>query len=166
MNARLIDMLLQLTSRERLLLGALVGVVMPLAIALGVLMPLAEARRNAAAELVETIALQAWISARASEMAGLDSSGQEGARGDGPIGASALEQSLISAGLRARLSAVDSREDGQISLRFDKVNFQDLMRWMSQQENRWGYDINTLRIRQTDAPGLAAVTLILDPGAI
>lgn len=170
MKTGLLDMLVSLAPRERLLLGFLVGLIAPLALVFALLLPLQAARQQAAADLEQAVALQAWVAARVSEMAALPKPGRAVANTAAdvpPIGASALEQSLIAVQLRRHLSAVTSQDagqnTGQITLRFDAVPFQDVMDWISAQEKSWGYGIHTLRIQRTQVQGLVAVTLILDP---
>lgn len=163
MSERLIDFLLRLAPRERWLIGGLVGIVLPLALVLGWLVPLAEARRAAEADLAEAGALQEWVLARQQEMAALARPLTGPAEAGPAIGASALEQGLIARNLRASLSALEIRDEGEIALRFDAVHFIDLMRWMDAADSGWGYRIAGLRIERTDRSAMVEARLTLVP---
>lgn len=161
MMARGVDLLVRLAPRERVLLGLLVGVVLPGALWFGVLDPLAARRSQAAAALQEARALHDWVAARTAEMADLDQGGRTGPRA--PVGLSALEQSLMSAGLRDVVTGLANRADGGIDLRFDAVEFGALMRWLSGQDPGWGYDIAALRVARGGEAGVVAAELRLSP---
>lgn len=163
MSERLIDILLRLAPRERGLLGLLFVVILPAALVLGWLWPLAEARHAAQSALAEARALDAWVVERQAEKAGLSLPGEA----DIPpaIGASALEQSLISRKLRPYLSALETRDGGEIALRFDEVNFVDLMRWMDTEDPGWGYRITALSIDRTERSAYVEARLTLVPAA-
>ncbi|MFK7940738.1 MAG: type II secretion system protein GspM [Roseovarius sp.] len=164
MSERVIDFLVRLAPRERLLLGVLGLVVVPAAVVLGWLWPLHEARQTAEAELVETRALDAWVMERQAEKAGL-SLPSDGREVPEAIGVSALEQSLISSNLRPFMGGLETRDDGEIALRFDEVNFVDLMRWMDRQDPEWGYRIAALRIERGDRSAYVEARLTLVPEA-
>jgi len=162
MIERFIDFLVRLAPRERVLLGVLVGVVLPAALVLGWLLPLSEARSSAQTALSEAQALDSWVSGRQTEKAALTLPSAIGVVAPA-IGASALEQSLISAKLRPSLSALETRGGGEVALRFDTVNFVDLMRWMDAQDPDWGYQIIALRIDRTDRSAIVEAGLTLQP---
>lgn len=161
MTARLIDALARRAPRERLLLALLAFAVLPAALWLALLDPLAARRAEARAALAETRALADWVAARRAEIAALAVPGEAGPRP--PIGLSALEQSLIEAGLRAAVSDLANRDGGGIELRFETVNFRALMAWLGRADPGWGYDIAALRLSARDAPGLVAAELRLVP---
>lgn len=162
MSERFIDFLIRLAPRERGLIGLLCLGVLPAALALGWLWPLTETRQTAAVELQDARALDSWVLERRAEKAGL---GLPDDPGDLPaaIGASALEQSLISRKLRPYLSALETRDGGEITLRFDEVNFVDLMRWMDREDPAWGYRIAALRIDRTERSAYIEARLTLQP---
>lgn len=164
MTERFIDFLVRLAPRERVLLGLLFGIVVPAALVLGWLWPLHEARMTAEAELRATRALDAWVLERQAEKAGLSLPRQSD---DLPsaIGVSALEQSLIATKLRPFLSGLETRAGGEIDLRFEEVNFTDLMRWMDRQDPDWGYLIAALRLERTERPAFVEARLTLVPAA-
>lgn len=165
MSDRLIDFLLRLAPRERWLIGSLVFIVLPVALVLGWLLPLSEERRAAEDMLAEARALDEWVLARQDEMIGLARPQADVAGTAAPSGASALEQSLIARNLRARLSALETRDEGEIVLRFDAVNFVDLMRWVDAEDPGWGYRIASLRIERTEQPAMVEARLTLLPAA-
>ncbi len=161
---RLIDWLVARAPRERVLLALLVALALPAALALGLLLPLQNDRRAAAAALEEAAALNAWIRDRQREMAGLAGAAPEGPEEpDGPVGASALEQSLVAARLRPRLSALETDGEGGIVLRFDEVAFTELMGWIDDQAPGWGYRIAALGLERSDTPAMVAARLVLAP---
>ena len=162
MSERLIDFLIRLAPRERWLLGLLFALVLPAALVLGWLWPLYEKRQLTHSELTELRALDAWVLERRAEKAGLDLPSETG---DLPpaIGASALEQSLITRKLRPFLSGLETRAEGEISLQFDEVNFVDLMRWMDREDPGWGYQITELRIDRTERSAYVEARLTLVP---
>ena len=162
MTDRLIDALGRLSGRERWLLVLLIAVVVPLALWGLWLMPLAERRSAAEAQLAEARALQSWVATRAAEKALI----QTAARPEKhpPIGASGLEQSLISANLREDLSSLSDLGDGRLELHFDDVAFDALILWLSATEPRWGYAFSSFRFDAlAEAPGRVAVSLQLRP---
>ena len=157
----MIDLLLRLAPRERILLGFLVLAVLPTALWFAVLSPLAERRVEAGTALREARALNAWVTARADEMTALGAAGDTGPRA--PVGLSALEQSLISADLRRAVAGLANRTEGGIDLRFEAVEFAALMAWLSAQDPGWGYDIVTFRVSQGAEAGVVAAELGLVP---
>lgn len=163
MSERFIDFLLRLAPRERGLLGLLCLVILPAALVVGWLWPLAEERRAAQIALREARALDAWVIERRTEKAGLGLSAPDAADAPVAIGASALEQSLISARLRSYLGALETRGEGEITLRFDDVNFVDLMRWMDGEDPGWGYRIVALRLERTERSARVEARLTLEP---
>ena len=162
MSNRLIDLLLQMAPRERVLLGVLVALVLPLGLGFGVLLPLSEDRRAAESALAEARALDTWVIDRRAELSGLARSAAQAAPSEA-IGASALEQSLIDRKLRARLSSLETRDGGEIALSFDEVPFTDLMRWLDAGDPGWGYDIAELRLRAFDRPAFVSAQVTLVP---
>lgn len=162
MTDRFIDILVRLAPRERWLLGLLCIVILPTALVLGWLLPLTEDRRAAQAALAEARALDSWVVARQAEKAALALPSEQGELPPA-IGASALEQSLISRKLRPYLSGLETRDGGEIALRFDEVNFVDLMRWMDAEDPGWGYRITALRIDRTEKSAYVEARLTLRP---
>ncbi|WP_371229670.1 type II secretion system protein GspM [Roseovarius sp. 2305UL8-3] len=162
MIERFIDFLIRLAPRERVLLALLVVVILPAALVLGWLLPLSEARSSAQTALAEAQALDSWVMGRQAEKAALALPSDSGVVAPA-IGASALEQSLISAQLRPSLSTLETRDGGEIALRFDAVNFVDLMRWMDAEDPAWGYQITALRIDRTDRSAVVEAGLTLQP---
>lgn len=159
MSERLIDLLLRLAPRERLLLGLLCLLVVPLGLWLGWLAPLAETRQQALRDLGAAQALNRWVQDRAGEQALLVRDQDAGAA----IGPSGLEQSLIAAHLRDHLSELSNRAEDGVELRFDAVPFEALALWLAASDPVWGYDIRALHIERGTAPGLVFADLTLVP---
>lgn len=162
MSARLIELLLRLEPRERVLVGVLVLLVLPVALGVGVLWPLVEERRAAERELAEARALDIWVQERQVEMAGLSRPLIKNENHEA-VGISAVEQSLIARRLRKSLTELETGDSGEIVLRFDSVEFTDLMRWLDSEDPEWGYEINSLRMERTDRPAWIAARLTLTP---
>jgi len=163
MSARLIDMLMRLAPRERLLLGLLVLIVLPAGIVLGVLLPLQDARETALSGRTQAVALNLWVQDRVGEAQALEQSPRRGSRQ--AVGTSEIEQDLIGAGLRGAVRELSSDSDGVVALRFDNVRFTRLADWLSGLDPAWGYDISVFRIEAAQTSGNVAATLTLVPQA-
>lgn len=161
MTARLIDALLRLSGRERMLL-ALTAALVPLGVGMALLLPLQDQRIAAHTARAEARDLQTWVMARIDEKQSLTRAIP--ALSQSPIGTSGVEQSLIAARLRPALSALSAEAGGTIDLRFDTVDFVALANWLSDMHPGWGYDITSLRLEaQEDAPGRIAAWITLRP---
>jgi len=159
--ARMIDMLLQLSRRERGLLGLLGLVLLPALLWVWLIAPLLDNRSAITQQVNEARALQFWVAARAADQQQL---GQlQGKQLAPPIGISGLEQSLVAAQLRQQVARLGGQQDGSIELSFEAVEFALLASWMSQMDPGWGYDITVLRLQRRAAPGLVAAELTLQP---
>lgn len=161
MSARLIDMLMRLAPRERVLLGVLVLVILPVGIVLGVLLPLQEARKTALSERTQAVALNLWVQDRVGEAKILEQSPQRGVRQ--AVGTSEIEQDLIGAGLRGAVRELSSDSEGVVALRFENVRFTRLADWLSGIDPSWGFDISVFRLEATETSGNVAATLTLVP---
>lgn len=161
MSARLIDMLLGLAPRERVLLGVLTALVLPLGVIFGLLLPLHNAREAALAQRVQAVALNIWVQDRVREAQTLARTPDSGPQD--PVGTSEIEQDLISAGLRNAVRDLSSDTDGVVALRFEDVRFTRLAEWLSGLDPNWGYDIAAFRFEQGRTPGNVAATITLQP---
>lgn len=164
MTQRLLDFLNGREPRERLLLAALALVVVPLALAFGVLQPLAQQRADSLHQAEEIRALQAWVQQRVAEKEQLvqNPTASIGA----PIGTSGVEDSLRRANLRAAVSELSTGSEGQIALRFEQVDFVKVASWLGGAHPHWGYEITQMKIEARDpqAPdGKVSATLALAP---
>lgn len=161
MSNRFIDLLMQLAPRERWLLAALFGMVVPLGLLFAVLLPLHEAKSAQVANRTEAIALNLWVQERVRENTQIVQASTTDVRE--AIGPSGVEQSLITAGLRDAISELSGSVEGTIDLRFDAVRFTRLMGWLSQTDPVWGYDIAHFRFESGLESGDVAATLTLTP---
>lgn len=159
MTSRLVFFLLGLSARERLLLALLVLVALPLGLWLGLVQPMSRARDAARADLAEALELRHWLRERTQEAGRLAQAGQGGRTP--PIGIVGLEQSLIGAGLRDRLTELTRRGGDAIEMRFDAVPFVALGDWITGASLDWGYEITALRIRRGTEAGLVAAQFTL-----
>lgn len=163
MSAKLIDLLLRLTRRERRLLGG-AGLMILLAVGFGLLLPLQERHQQAKTQLAELRALEQWIIARIAEKQGLNQGNI--AISQTPIGTSGIEAGLIEAHLRQPLSALSAQEGGAIDLRFDRVDFIQLGQWLRTAHPAWGYRIDSFRLEALEgeaAAGRVAAWISLSP---
>ncbi len=161
MNARLIDLLLRLSPRERGLLAFAALVVLPLVIVLGILLPLSEKREAAQRDRADAQALQIWVQDRVAEQR--QYAAAPAASPATPIGSSGIERGLIEAKLRRAVSELGTRTDGVVELRFDQVDFARLATWMSAAHPDWGYDIESFRFEAGEEPGKVSAWLVLTP---
>ncbi|MEP3056368.1 type II secretion system protein GspM [Ascidiaceihabitans sp.] len=158
----MIEFLLKRTHSERRLLAVLGLVVVPLAIAFGVLLPLHDAKKAAKEAEARTAALHIWVATRAVDAAALGPV-TDTTTPKAPIGSSGIEERLIDAGLRPFISDLGVRDEGVIELRFDTVTFTQLANWLSDNETDWGYDLTSFRFEALDAPGKVSASLVLTP---
>lgn len=161
MSARFIEMLLRLAPRERLLLGLLVLIVLPVGIVVGLLMPMQDARETAISDRTQAVALNLWVQERVGDIKALKQSPNRGPRK--AVGTSEIEQDLIRAGLRDAVGELSSDSDGVVALRFDNVRFTRLANWLSGLNPDWGYDITVFRFEATETPANVAATVTLAP---
>lgn len=165
MSARLMQFLTGLSRRERLLLALLVFLALPVALLQGVALPLLARQEGARTAVAEAEALRLWISERQAELALLPA--PETATTDSPsrppAGLGALEAGLIDAGLRQALITLTNTSGASVSLRFDGVSFVQLMPWLDGLERDMGYQLASLRLTRTEAPGLVDAEIQLEP---
>ena len=165
MSGRLIDLLLGLSTRERLLL-ATAAVVILMGLGFGLLLPLQERRLRAEARLGEAQALELWIVERIVEKQSLTR--RIDPPPQAPIGTSGVERGLIAARLRPALTSLTTTGDGAIDLRFDQVDFTQLGHWLNAAHPTWGYEIASFRLEalegETQAGRVAAWINLLPAG--
>lgn len=160
MTRGMVDRLLRLTGRERVLL-LMLALMLAAGVAAGVLLPLADRRAAADSALAEARALDAWVAARTAEVAVL-----RAAAGPGPvqpIGLAAVQRSLEQARLIDRVATLSARQGGGIEMRFEAVSFDSLIAWVTQVEPVWGYRFATLRIERGAEPGLVTAQFEIIP---
>jgi type II secretory pathway component PulM len=151
-----------LSSRERLLLAGLIVAVVPVALYLLVAVPLVAARERAAAGEVEAREALAWVIERDAAWptdAGSPANGAGMPGESAPAGLSGIENALSEAGLRDNVEALQNEEGGRISMRLGGIEFVDLGRYLEKVDRSLGYDIASLRIRQSEVEGLVDVDL-------
>jgi len=161
MIARLTDWLGRLSLRERLLIVTLVTVVLPPFVYFSVLVPLHDRRVSAAATLQSAQNDAIWAQDRLAEYARLEQGDAPGPA-PSPIGLSGVETLLIDAGLRLNTLVTSSPDSESFELAFTGVQFEQLMSWLEQLEQKAGYRIALLRINATEIPGLVDATVLSD----
>lgn len=160
MTHPVVDWLLRLTGRERALL-LVMALCLVAGVGAGLLLPLADRRAAAEARVAEARALDVWIAARTSEAGRL-----RAAAGPGPvppIGLAALQRSLEQARLIDRVATLSARTGGGIEMRFEAVDFDSLIAWVTQVEPAWGYAFAALRIERGTEPGLVTAQIEIVP---
>ena len=157
----LIDWLAARTGRERMLLGVLAGVLLPMALIFGLLLPLAERRAQAEQALRAEEKLNIWVAAQAAEAARLAPGQAAPADVPEPIGLSALEQGLKRAKLWPYVKRLEAQAQGGVALDFEEVEFTDLMNWLAASHPGWGYGFDSFRIDPRDQPAMVKVSLVL-----
>ncbi|WP_299421821.1 type II secretion system protein GspM [uncultured Shimia sp.] len=162
MSDRLLEFLLQLTRREKVLLASLAGIVAPLALVFGLLMPLQERRQAAEQIQRDAVALQRWVTRQARELTILTQAAPQPEIGD-PIGSGGIEQGLIAAQLRRSVTVLDADGADGIELQFERVDFLKLASWLRSAHPDWGYDIVAFRLEATEEPGVVSTWLDLRP---
>lgn len=150
--------------RERLLLALLLLVALPVAgLFLGAV-PLIDARVSARAALDEARAERAWYVERQAEIAVLPVPGEAVARETpAPVGLGGIEARLIAAGLREAVSQLANAQGNGVTLGFDPVGFEDLMRWLDGVETEAGYRVSALQVLRGDGDGLVEAEIRLEP---
>jgi len=159
---RLIYALARLSDRERALLLVLGAVFVPLALVFFAVLPMMQARDAARDAAAEAEAVRNWV---ADQVRLLPAEGQAtGTPGvlAAPIGISAIEQSLLRAGLRDRVADLSNRSGGGVDLAFDAVEFQGLAAWLQDITPDWGYRIAAFRFEQGAGPGLVRASFELE----
>ncbi len=155
--------LARLSERERLLIGLLTLVAVPLAIVFLVVLPLIGARQEAAADLRDAEEMRNWVSEQVREFpANAGELGSEAAGIAAAFSLSEVEESLVGAGVREAVSQLSDREGGGMDLSFDAVAFAPLGAWLDDISPIWGLDITAFRIEAV-SPGLVSARFTLEP---
>ena len=160
MTGGLVEWLLRLTGRERVLLLVL-ALVLAGGLVAGLLRPLDLRRAAAETALAEARALETWMAARSVEVEML-----RAASGPGPvapIGLAAVQRSLEQAGLIDLVATLSARGGDGIEMRFERVPFDRLIGWITQVEPVWGYGFASFRIERGAEPGLVSAQFDIVP---
>jgi type II secretory pathway component PulM len=162
MSNRLIEFLLTRPSRERVLMGVLFFVIVPLAVVFGILLPLRDQQNAAVQAQSQAQALHQWVIARTREAGQIPKETSQ-VQSNTAIGSRGIEQSLITANLRPAVSSIGVRDGGIVELQFEVVTFNRLANWLSANETTWGYDIAAFRFEAIDESGKVSASLTLTP---
>ncbi|KMW59438.1 General secretion pathway protein M [Candidatus Rhodobacter oscarellae] len=156
MSGGLSGILAQLSGRERALLGLMALVALPLAVVFLAVLPMTEARDAARQQAREATALRDWVAGQVRQMplsAEAASATNAEANTSEVIGLAAIEEGLIGAGLRDQITQLADRSDGGVDIALEDALFDELSRWLSDAEPRWGYRLHAFRI-EAASPGL------------
>lgn len=165
MIAALAHALARRTRRERLLLGLLMGLALPVGFVFLVVLPLMVQGDTARAALADAEAERQWYVARQVEIAALPVAGAGiGVSVTPPIGLGGIEERLIGAGLRDAVSLLTTVQGDAVSLTLADVSFNALMDWIDAVERDAGYRLAALRLER-GTPGLVSADLRLEPGS-
>jgi len=152
-----------LQARERLLVLVCAAAVLATLYVVGVLEPLdAREQRLGRALLAET-ELQAWLEAQRAVVAPA-AGGGAAPRERLPDGASLLAAVNASAGengIAAQLTRVTPTGARGLGLNFSAVSYADFMRWLLLLDERYGANVERIRMDQGKEPGLVDVELSL-----
>ncbi len=155
------------TPAARRLLALLAGVFVPLLLIFAVALPLVDARTRTARALAEAEAVHRWVHDQAAALPPAAFSAEAAApppeAASGPIGISALEASLVAAGLRDRVARLANQQDGTVEIDFDAVPFRAVTDWLEANAATWGYGFARLDIERADQPGHVTARLDLAP---
>ncbi|MEO9496868.1 MAG: type II secretion system protein GspM [Vibrio splendidus] len=163
MSDKLIEFLLTRPPRERILMGILVLVIVPVALVFGILLPLQDQQKESLRARDEAIQLRDWVITQSLAAEQIPKISETSAAVKKPIGSSGIEQSLISADLRPAISNLDVRDTGAIELQFDRVTFTRLANWMSENTLTWGYELTEFRFEAIQESGKVSARLTLTP---
>ncbi len=164
MGGDLIYRLTQATPNARRLLALLALVFVPLLLVFAVVLPLQDIRRDTARAVVEAEALHLWVHARASALP--PSAFTTTLSPDTPrptASVSALEGSLVAAGMRDQVSRLSNQGSGAVEIAFDDIDFDAFITWLETASDDWGYDFSRLSLERSDTPGRVAAFLALTP---
>ncbi|MEP2785126.1 MAG: type II secretion system protein GspM [Pseudoruegeria sp.] len=159
----MIGVLAGLNPRERVLLALLGGVVLPLAILFGLLLPLQEQRTAARAALQDASALQLWVQEQARRAPAPSQSDSPLDAPSGAIGTSGIEQALLQANLRENVTRLSNQSNGIVTLSFESIAFDVLTDWLSAMRPIWGYDVQAILLERGVEAGLVQADLTLVP---
>lgn len=154
------------TPRARALLAVLFLVFVPLLAVFALILPLAEARRDAARAVTQAEALHMWVYSQAAALpaaafgAAPDPAPEATA---GAVGISRLEQTLVAAGLRDRVGRLSNRRDGTVEIGFDAVPFRELTGWIAANSGNWGYGFAAFSVERGATSGEVSAVLELEP---
>ncbi|MCG6902171.1 MAG: type II secretion system protein M [Rhodobacter sp.] len=155
--------LAQLSGRERALLLVFALFAVPLAVIFLLVLPLLETRDAAREQATQAAATLAWVSDQVRAYpADTDAPGQAASTGAASMGISAIEESLVRAGLRQYVSQLANRTGGGVDLALQSVPFDQLGGWLREMTPLWGYRIAAFRFEAGD-PGLVNATFELEP---
>jgi len=146
----LVDLLAARTARERVLLSVLVLIALPLLAYFLVLAPVQTARDTALQARDDALALNAWVAARVADMPAISAPQTKPTE---PIGATGIEQTLISAQLRPSVTQLVEQDNGTVELRFDAVTFVQIASWVSAQSRDGGYELDRFDMRALETTG-------------
>lgn len=159
----MIDWYNNLESRERLyvLVGS-VAIMITLYFLL-VFEPLLNGKKQALTKHAATIDLYQFMQDSASEVKTLRlqlSSQQSKVAPEKLLGL--IDQGLRTAGIDKDLKSIKPVPEGGVHLRFDKVNFDALIRWVTESHNRSGLNIEQFTVTRVEGTGSVKASLLLN----
>jgi general secretion pathway protein M len=151
-----------LQARERILLLVCAAAVLATLYVVGVLEPLGAREKRLGRALLAETELQAWLEAQRAVVT--PAAGFGAARERLPDGASLLAAINASAGengIAAQLTRVTPTGGRGLSLNFSAVPYAAFMRWLLLLDERYGADVERIRMDQGKDPGVVDVELSL-----
>lgn len=152
--------------RERVLIGMLVLVVVPVVCVFLVVLPAMDARQDARIARQAAQSERAWYLERQAEIARLPQAGGGQPASEtsiAPVGLGAFDAQLQEAGLLSAVTRLENAQDQGLSISFEAVEFTTLLPWLDGLETQSGYRVAQLRLRAGDISGQVNADLSLRP---
>ena len=159
---RFVSLILSRNVRERVLIGALVMVVLPMAAIFLLVLPSLQALSNSHQDVQAAHLESTWVAQKVRDNGAVRVSGPKREKID-PLGLSGLEEVLRNAGLHQSVGRMANRDAGAIEITFEQVEFEQLARWVSVNQSSWGYTIQTFRIDDHIRDGFVDAEFHLEP---
>lgn len=164
MIERLGALIENLSMRERVMLGFLVLIVLPVATIFLVVLPLNAAVKTQNTALADAQKEQQWVQSQTMQAKRLGLGQVQSSRQvQDPLGLSGLEESLRNARLRQSVGRMANREQGAVEISFEQVEFSQLANWVNANQDNWGYDIQTFRIDKHTRTGFVDAEFYMEP---
>ena len=120
----------KLSTREQVLIFALLVLCLPLAIGYCAILPLQDRLRSAERNAIEHSATLNWVAERVEEFPLNSGTNRSAASEPRSIGVSGIEQSLVNFALRETVTNLANRSDDGLDLAFGNVEFALLTDWL------------------------------------
>ncbi|MGH8397292.1 MAG: type II secretion system protein GspM [Gammaproteobacteria bacterium] len=148
-----------LGKRERWVLGSGAAILIIFIIYAGILSPYIRYRHALASQVQAQRTLLAWMRPAAHQIESLR--GSEPASLPGGSLLSAVNTSVVSAGLSNALQQAQQASDGSVHAQFNGVDFDSLVRWLGKLQRTYGVVPSDVTMTRGTGPGLVDANLTL-----